>query len=87
MAEEAQRVFQEEQLRLQQEQQNLENEWLEAEKKKPRMNDFKEVTMVSSYIAPHPSQYALCRLESFEYLKLWYLTQEVLRFARGYTEE
>jgi hypothetical protein len=43
-----------EQLRLQQEQQNLENERLEAEKKKPKMNDFEEAAMVSSYMAPHP---------------------------------
>jgi hypothetical protein len=40
------------------------------------MNDFKETTMVGSYIAPHPSQYALCHFENFKYLKLWYLTQE-----------
>jgi len=74
---EALRVRQEEeQLRLQQEQQNLENERAEAEKKKPRMNDFEEGAMVSSYIAPRPSQYALRRLENFEYLELWYLTQE-----------
>jgi len=76
-AEEARLLLQEqEQLRLQQEQQVLENERLEAEKKKPKMNDFEEATMVSSYIAPRPSQYALRRLENFEYLELWYLTQE-----------
>ena len=40
------------------------------------MNDFEEAAMVSSYIAPRPSQYALRRLENFEYLELWYLTQE-----------
>jgi hypothetical protein len=76
-AEEAQRLIQEqEQLRLQQERQVLENEQLEAEKKKPKMNGFKAGTMISSYVAPRPSQYALRRLESFEYLELWYLTQE-----------
>jgi hypothetical protein len=76
-AEEAQHLAQEEeQLCLQEEQQNLENEQLEAEKKKPKMNNFEEATMVSNYIAPHPSQYALHCLENFEYLKLWYLTQE-----------
>ena len=32
--------------------------------------------MISSCVAPRPSQYALRRLESFEYLELWYLTQE-----------
>lgn len=76
-AEEAQRLLQEqEQVRLQQEQQNLENERLEAEKKKPKMNGFKAGTMISNYVAPRPSQYALKRLENFEYLELWYLTQE-----------
>ena len=76
-AAEAQRLLQEEeQLRLQQEQQNMENERLEAEKKRPKMNDFEEATMVSNYIAPRPSQYALRRLENFEYLEFWYLTQE-----------
>ena len=40
------------------------------------MNDFEEAVMVGSYIAPRPSQYALRRLENFEYLELWYLTQE-----------
>jgi hypothetical protein len=76
-AEEAQCLRQEEeQLLLQQEQQNLENERIEAEKKKPKMNDFQETTMVGNYIAPCPSQYALHRLKNFEYLELWYLTQE-----------
>jgi hypothetical protein len=32
--------------------------------------------MVSSYISPRPSQYALRHLEGFKYLKLLYLTQE-----------
>ena len=54
----------------------MENERLEAEQKRRKMNDFEEATMVSSYIAPCPSQYALCRLENFEYLELWYLMQE-----------
>jgi hypothetical protein len=76
-AEEAQCLhLEEEQLCRQQEQQDLQNKWMEANKKKPKMNDFGENTMVGSYIAPHPSQYALRRLENFEYLELWYLTQE-----------
>ena len=40
------------------------------------MNDFNEMVLVSDYIAPCPSQYALQHLEDFEYLELWYLTQE-----------
>lgn len=76
-AEEADHLhLQEENLWLQQESQNLENEHLEAEKKKPKMNNFKDTVMVSNYIAPCPSQYALCHLENSEYLELWYLTQE-----------
>jgi hypothetical protein len=68
--------LEEEQLHLQLEQQNLENKQLEAEKKKPKMNNFKDATMVSNYIAPCPLQYALRHLKNFEYLELWYLTQE-----------
>jgi hypothetical protein len=68
--------LEEEQLHLQQEQQDLENKWLEAEKKKPKMNNFEETTMVGIYIAPRSLQYALRHLENFEYLELWYLTQE-----------
>jgi hypothetical protein len=53
------------------------NGWtLKPEMTKPRMNDFKTTAMVSNYIALRPSQYALCHLKSFEYLELWYLTQE-----------
>jgi hypothetical protein len=65
-------------------QQNLENERLEAEKKKPVMNDFAKATRVSSYIIPRPSQYALHRLENFEYLDLWCLTQEGCAIAAQY---
>jgi hypothetical protein len=54
----------------------IENEQLEAEKKKPKMNDFKAMTMVSSYIILCPFQYTLRHLKNFEYLELWYLTQE-----------
>lgn len=65
-AEEAQRLLQEEeQLRLQQKQQDKENKHLEAEKKRPKMNDFEETTIVSNYIAPRPSQYTLCQLENW----------------------
>ena len=60
----------------QQQEQSLENECVEVEKKKPKMNDFEEAMMVSSYIAPCPSQYALHHLENFICFELWYLTQE-----------
>lgn len=68
----------EEQLRVQKEQE-LEAEKREAEKKRPKMNIFSQTTYVSDFIAPRPSQYALRRLEDFEYLKLWYLSQATLQ--------
>ena len=48
----------------------------EGEKKKPRIKDFDNALSVGSYIAPRPSQYALRRLEEFEYVELWYFTPE-----------
>jgi len=76
-ADEAQRLLQEEEeQRLALEQQERENERKEAEKKKPKMNDFNKTAIVDSYIAPRPSQYALRRIEEFEYVELWYLTPE-----------
>lgn len=48
----------------------------DAEKKKPKMRDFDDATTVGNYIAPRPSQYALRRIEDFEYIELWYLTPE-----------
>ena len=47
-------------LQQEEEQQNIENECLEVEKKRLKMNNFEDAAMVSSYIASHPSQYALC---------------------------
>ena len=40
------------------------------------MRDFDDTAAVSSYIAPRPAQYALCCLEEFEYIELWYLMPE-----------
>ena len=54
----------------------LENEWKENEKKKPKMNNFDKNAMVNDFIGPCPSVYALCRLAEFEYAELWYFTQE-----------
>src|SRR5271156_245834 len=48
----------------------------DAEKKKPKMKDFDDATTVGNYIAPRPAQYALRRIEDFEYVELWYLTTE-----------
>ena len=53
-----------------------ENERKEAEKKKPKMNNFDKGSMVNNILLPRPSQYALRRLEDFDYVELWYFTQE-----------
>ncbi|KAF8799132.1 hypothetical protein BYT27DRAFT_7121639 [Phlegmacium glaucopus] len=60
----------------QQEPPEREEERVEMEKKKPKMKDFDDTTSVGNYIAPRPAQYALRRIEDFEYVELWYLTPE-----------
>ena len=54
----------------------LENEWQEVKKKKPKMSNFNENAMVNNFIGPPPSAYALQQLAEFEYAELWYFTQE-----------
>ena len=46
------------------------------EKKKPKMNNFDDAAIVDDYIPPRPSQYALDRLEVFDFVELWYFTLE-----------
>ena len=46
------------------------------EKKKAKMKDFDDAIAVGNYIAPRPAQYALRRVEDFEYVELWYFTPE-----------
>ncbi|KAG2100881.1 hypothetical protein BD769DRAFT_1676888 [Suillus cothurnatus] len=53
-----------------------ENEHLEAEKKKPKMNGFITTASVGDSIAPRPSQYAIQKLNNFEYVELWYFSPE-----------
>ena len=48
----------------------------EHEKKKPKINNFNINSSVGSYITPHPSTYAINKLENFDYVKLFYFTQE-----------
>ena len=52
------------------------DERVEGEKKKLKMRDFDDATIVGNHIAPRPAQYALRRIEDFEYVELWYLTPE-----------
>ena len=47
-----------------------------VEKKKAKMKDFDDAVTVGNYIAPRPAQYALRRIEDFEYVELWYFTSE-----------
>jgi hypothetical protein len=66
----------------QQDQQQLQDplqpgeERIEGEKKKLKMKDFDDATSVGNYIAPRPAQYALRRIEDFEFVELWYFTPE-----------
>ena len=59
-----------------QEQLLQEAEKAEAEKKKPKMKDFDDAITISNFIAPRPAQYALRRIEEFEYVELWYFMPE-----------
>ncbi|KAF9232063.1 hypothetical protein BU15DRAFT_67806 [Melanogaster broomeanus] len=72
-AEQAQRELEIEALLLAE--QEAEHERKEAEKKKPKMNDFDETTNpISSIIIPHPSQYAIQKLSTFDHVDLWYFS-------------
>ncbi|KAG0704640.1 hypothetical protein DFH29DRAFT_1037462 [Suillus ampliporus] len=56
--------------------QEAETELQETEKKKPKINDFKSGTVVGDTLTPHPSQYAIHKLKSFEYVELWYFSPD-----------
>ncbi|KAG1789993.1 uncharacterized protein HD556DRAFT_755777 [Suillus plorans] len=62
-----------ERLRLEHE---AEMELREAEKKKPKINDFQTGTAVGDTLTPRPSQYAIHKLKSFEYVELWYFSPD-----------
>ncbi|KAG1900535.1 uncharacterized protein F5891DRAFT_980130 [Suillus fuscotomentosus] len=75
----------EEDLRLQREQEEQERtakeaeaaeELREAEKKKPKINDFDVEAVVADVLIPRPSQYALQKIKSMEYVELWYFSPE-----------
>lgn len=69
-----QRQRDEEEQRLQEAE--VEREHREAEKKKPKISDFNEDQPPPNMVAPRPSQYAFQKLSSFEYVELWYFSQE-----------
>ncbi|KAG1907548.1 uncharacterized protein F5891DRAFT_974248 [Suillus fuscotomentosus] len=56
--------------------QEAETEHKEVEKKKPKINDFKVGTSVSDNLTHCPSQYAIHKLKSFEYVELWYFSPD-----------
>jgi hypothetical protein len=75
--EERQRIIleQENEVLLQREREE-EAEKQEAEKKRPKISDFDEDAMIDDFLMPRPSSYALRKLEDFEYVELYYFTQE-----------
>jgi hypothetical protein len=55
------------------EQNELDTAHCECEKKKLKINEFDVNPSVVSYITPHPSTYAINKLEDFDYIELFYL--------------
>ncbi|KAG1744625.1 uncharacterized protein EDB91DRAFT_1246740 [Suillus paluster] len=49
---------------------------LQAEKKKPKINDFKAGVSVNDTLTHCPSQYAIHKLKSFECVELWYFSPD-----------
>ncbi|KAG2043194.1 hypothetical protein BDR03DRAFT_1006071 [Suillus americanus] len=47
-----------------------------AEKKKPKINDFKTGMVIGDTLTPRPSQYAIHKLKTFEYVELWYFSPD-----------
>lgn len=84
------RAEQERELRALQEAE-AERERVETEKKKPKMNSFNEAASVGDSISPRPSQYAVQKLNNFEYVELWYFSpdgcKEALRTARSVADD
>ncbi|KAF8797793.1 hypothetical protein BYT27DRAFT_7124586 [Phlegmacium glaucopus] len=73
---EAQGQQQHEELPAVQDPPEREDDRAEPEKKKLKMKDFDDSSTVGNYIAPRPAQYALKKIEDFEFVELWYLTPE-----------
>ncbi|KAF8129555.1 hypothetical protein EV363DRAFT_1264033 [Boletus edulis] len=70
----AERERQNEQLRL--DEAEAEKERKDAEKKKPKINDFNPDLPPPSVIVPRPSQYALHKLATFEFVEIWYFSPD-----------
>ena len=75
--EELTRLAEEEEDRRRAEDKHLKDEERkEQEKKKPKIGDFDEGRMVSDHVIPRPSQFAIGKLKSFNFVELWYFTDE-----------
>ncbi|KAF8800043.1 hypothetical protein BYT27DRAFT_7263187 [Phlegmacium glaucopus] len=75
--EEATRVAQEHEKEIQaQREKNLDDERRKIEKKKPKMNDFDMDQAIDDFIIPWPATFALRRIDDFEFVELWYFSQE-----------
>ena len=75
--EEFTRLAEEEEVRHQAEDKNeKEEERKEQEKKQLKINDFDESKMVADHVMPQPSQFAIGKLKSFSFVKMWYFTDE-----------
>lgn len=56
--------------------QEAEKECWETEKRKPKINDFKAGISVGDSLTHRPSQYAIHKLKSYEYMELWYFSPD-----------
>ncbi|KAG1793830.1 uncharacterized protein HD556DRAFT_446303 [Suillus plorans] len=68
-----------------------EKDRFDAEKKKPKMNGFNATVTVGDAIAPRPSQYAIQKLNNFEYVELWYFSpdgcKEAMKTSRSIADD
>ena len=75
---ETERIHQERRQREEEQRQlkeaEAEKERRDAEKKKPKINDLNENCPPPSIIIPRPSQYALQKISTFNFIELWYFS-------------
>lgn len=55
----------------------------EADKEKPKLNDFDEDKPIPSILLLRPSQYPLQKLKQGDYIELWYFSSEGYHEAKG----
>ncbi|KAF8141127.1 hypothetical protein EV363DRAFT_1464603 [Boletus edulis] len=74
LAQQEERAEEEDRIRLEQDEAKKERK--EAEKKKPKINDFNSDRPPPSVIVPCPSQYAIQKITSFEFVEMWYFSPD-----------